>query len=112
VERFVVWSILCLFIADADADMSKAELLGATAGRVLGAAHTCGIPPERLQATARLTFAAIDQVAKSDQDRTSANDRMRDALTLGREDIDAQRTSCQAARSALGRLEKRVTKRP
>ena len=111
VKRLALWGILCTLIADADADMSEAELLGTTAGRVLGAAQTCGVPPERLQATARLTFTVIDQVAKSDQDRTSANQRMRDGLSLGREDIKAKRTSCEALRSALGKLEKRVRER-
>ena len=92
--------------------MSEAELLATTAGRVLGAAQACQDSPERLQTTARLTFAAIDQVAKSDQDQTSANKRMRDGLVLGREDIKAERTSCEVALSVLGRLEKRVRGRP
>src|SRR5215510_3631392 len=103
--------ILCLLIRDAGADMSKDEFLGSTAGRVLGAAQSCGAPSERLQATARLAFAAIDQLARSEQDRTSADQRMRDGLGLGRADIKAGRTSCEAILSSLGRLEKRLVKR-
>ena len=110
-KRLVVW-LVCLASANTHADMSEAELLGTTAGRVLGAAQACQVPAQRLRVTARLTFTAIDQVAKSDHDVTSANKRMRDGLLLGREDIKAERTSCEVALSALGRLEKRVRERP
>ena len=110
-KRLVSLSILCMLIQDAGADMSEAEVLGTTSGRVLGAAQLCGIPPERLQRTARLTFTAIDQIARSEQDRTSADERMRDGLGLGHEDIKSKRTSCEAIRSALGKLEKRLGKR-
>jgi hypothetical protein len=91
--------------------MSEAEVLGATAGRVLGAAQVCQVPPERLQATARLAFTAIDQLAQSEQQRTSASERMRDGLGVGRADIKAQRKSCEATRSSLETLEKRLAKR-
>src|SRR5690349_14524729 len=79
-KQLVLLWIVCLLIRDAGADMSKAEYLGRTAGRVLGAAQSCGAPSERLQATARLAFGAIDQLARSEQDRTSADQRMRDGL--------------------------------
>jgi hypothetical protein len=112
VKRLVVCWVVCLASANTHADMSEAELLGTTAGRVLGAAQACQVSPERLQTTARLAFAAIDQLAKSDHDQSSANKRMRDGLVLGREDIKAERTSCEVALSVLGRLEKRVRERP
>ena len=102
--------ILCLLIGDAGADMSKAEFLSSTAGRVLGGAQSCGAPSERLQATARLAFAAIDKLARSEQDRASADQHMRDGLGLGHRDVKAGRTSCEAILSSLGRLEKRLGK--
>ncbi len=102
--------ILCLLIGDAGADMSKAEFLSSAAGRVLGGAQSCGAPSERLQATARLAFAAIDKLARSEQDRASADQHMRDGLGLGHRDVKAGRTSCEAILSSLGRLEKRLGK--
>src|SRR5690349_9853581 len=71
-KRVTALWMLCLLMQEAGADMSQAELLGSTAGRVLGGAQACGTPSERLQATARLAFAAIDQLAQSEQDRASA----------------------------------------
>src|SRR5690242_434557 len=104
-SRLLALTLICMLMKGAGADMSKAELLGTTAGRVLGAAQACGASSERLQATARLAFAAIDQLAQSEQDGASADARMRDALRRGRQDITAGRTSCEAILSTLGRLE-------
>lgn len=105
-------TILWMPVKVVAADTSNAEFLGTTAGRVLGAAQACGTPSERLQATARLAFAAIDELAQSEYDRASADGRMRDALARGRGDIKAGRISCETILSTLGKLEKRLGQRP
>ena len=91
---------------------SQAELVGTIAGRVLGAAKMCGIKSERLQSTAKHAFAAIDQIAHSESDRASADRRMRDGITLGVDDIREGRSTCGAIRSALKKLEQRLTQPP
>jgi hypothetical protein len=94
------------------AKLSGAELWGTTAGRVLGAATMCGVKSERLQLVARRTFALIDQVGKGESDRASADKRMREGLKNGRDDIKEGRSTCQATRSALDKLEQRLAQRP
>jgi hypothetical protein len=93
------------------AKLSGAERWGTTAGRVLGAATMCGVKSERLQSIARRTFALIDQVGKGESDRASADKRMRDGLKIGRDDITEGRSTCQATRSELDKLEQRLAQR-
>ena len=94
--------------ADNPAKPSQAELLGTTAGRLLGAAKICGERSERLQAIAKHAFAVIDQVGHSESDRASADRRMRDGLDLGENDISEGRSTCRSMRSALSKLEQRL----
>jgi len=110
-KRVTALCILCVLMKEAGADMSQAELLGSTAGRVLGGAQACGTPSERLQTTARRAFAAIDHLAQSEPDRASADNRMRDGLRRGARDIKAGQTSCETILSSLGKLEKRLGQR-
>ena len=91
-----------------EAKLSQAELLGTTAGRVLGAAKMCEVKSDRLQSIAKHTFAVIDQIAHSQSDRASADQRMRDSLNLGEEDIRQGRSTCQSSHSALNKLEQRL----
>ena len=91
--------------------LSAAESLGMRAGRVLGAAKICQIEPERLQSIAKRTFAAVDEVGKSESDRASADRHMRDALNLGADDIKKGRISCEALQTALNRLEHQLIQR-
>ena|SRR5690349_16820270 len=90
------------------ANPSQAELLGTTAGRLLGAAKSCGEKSERLQAIAKRAFAVIDQIGHSEPDRASANRRMRDGLKLGENDIREGRSTCRSMHSALSKLEQRL----
>jgi hypothetical protein len=91
--------------------LSAAELLGMRAGRVLGAAKICETEPERLQSIAKQTFAAVDEVGKSESDRASADRHMRDALNVGADDIKEGRITCEALQSALNRLEHQLIQR-
>jgi hypothetical protein len=91
--------------------LSAAELLGMRAGRVLGAAKICQTEPERLQSIAKQTFAAVDEVGKSESDRASADRHMRDALNVGADDIKEGRITCEALQSALNRLEHQLIQR-
>ena len=89
--------------------LSPAESLGTTAGRLLGAAKLCAMESDRLQSIAKYAFAAIDQLATSEADRTSADRNMRDALGIGAADVKADRVTCESVRSALNSLERRLT---
>ena len=91
--------------------LSAAESLGMRAGRVLGAAKICQTEPERLQSIAKQTFAAVDEVGKSDSDRASADRHMRDALNLGADDVKKGQITCEALQTALNRLEHQLKQR-
>ena len=64
-----------------------------------------------LQSIAKQTFAAVDEVGKSESDRASADRHMRDALNLGADDVKKGQITCEALQTALNRLEHQFTQR-
>ena len=91
---------------------SNVELAAELGGRIVGAARSCGIRPDRIRRTSDRLLAVIGASTATLPERDAAKGYFTSAQAAGAEEVRSERSKCQSIHVSFSEIEVKLGRAP